>query len=38
MFEGFVPTQQRIELIRDYIIGEISLVDFLKKAKDKGCV
>ncbi len=38
MFEGFVPTQQRIELIRDYIIGEISFVDFLKKAKDKEYV
>ncbi len=38
MFEGFVPTQQRIELIRDYIIGEISFVDFLKKAKNKEYV
>ncbi len=38
MFEGFVPTKKRIELIRDYIVGEISFVDFLKKAKDKQYV
>ncbi len=38
MFEGFVPTKKQIELIRDYIVGEISFVDFLKKAKDKQYV
>ncbi len=34
MFEGFVPTKKRIELIRDYVVGEISFVDFLQKAKE----
>ncbi len=38
MFEGFVPTKKRIELIRDYILGKISFVDFLNKAKDKEYV
>ncbi len=33
-----LPTKKRIELIRDYIVGEISFVDFLKKAKDKQYV
>ena len=38
MFEGFNPTKKGIELIRDYIIGDITLTEFLKKAKEKKYV
>ena len=38
MFEGFNPTKKGIELIRDYTIGDITLTEFLKKAKEKKYV
>jgi putative transcriptional regulator len=33
MFEGFEPTQQKIELIRDYVLGKITLQEFVNKVK-----
>ena len=38
MFEGFKPTPKGIEIIRDYIMGKISLDQFVKFAKDKAYV
>lgn len=38
MFEGFVPTPKGIEIIRDYVIGKISLTEFVKFAKEKAYV
>ncbi len=35
MFEGFVPSKKKIEIIRDYINGKISLAELAKFAKDK---
>lgn len=35
MFEGFEPTPDRIELIRDYILGKISMTEFVKSAMEK---
>lgn len=35
MFEGFRPTQRNIEIIRDYIIGKISLDDLIIYTKKK---
>jgi len=38
MFEGFEPTPKSIEIIRDYIIGKISLSELIQFAKDKSYV
>ncbi len=38
MYEGFEPTAKGIELIRDYIIGKITLQEFSAKAKTKEYV
>ena len=35
MFEGFEPTPKGIEIIRDYMIGRITLAELIKFAKDK---
>ena len=36
MFEGFKPTPKSVEIIRDYVIGEITLTELIKIAKDKS--
>jgi putative transcriptional regulator len=36
MFEGFEPTPKRIEIIRDYVIGKISLSELVIFAKQKA--
>jgi len=36
MFEGFKPTPKSVEIIRDYVIGKITLLDLIKFAKDKS--
>ena len=38
MFEGFEPTPKSIEIIRDYIIGKISLPELIQFAKEKSYV
>ena len=38
MFEGFEPTQKGVEIIRDYILGKISLPELIKLAKEKSYV
>jgi hypothetical protein len=38
MFEGFKPTPKGIEIIRDYVIGKITLTDLIKFAKEKAYV
>ena len=38
MFEGFVPTPKGVEIIRDYVIGKISLSELIKFAKEKSYV
>lgn len=38
MFEGFKPTPQKILLIRDYIVGKITLSEFIRAAKDNKYV
>jgi putative transcriptional regulator len=38
MFEGFKPTPKSIEIIRDYVIGKITLSELIKFAKDKSYV
>lgn len=38
MFEGFTPTQKGIEIIRDYVIGKISLTELVAFAKQKAYV
>mgnify|MGYP001237890049 FL=1 len=38
MFEGFIPTPKSIEIIRDYVIGKITLSELIKIAKDKSYV
>lgn len=38
MFEGFKPTPKGIEIIRDYIIGKITLSELVKFAKQKAYV
>lgn len=35
MFEGFNPTPKKIEIIRNYILGEISLEELVQISKDK---
>mgnify|MGYP000879951674 FL=1 len=36
MFEGFKPTPKSVEIIRDYVIGKITLLELIKFAKDKS--
>jgi hypothetical protein len=38
MFEGFEPNQKSIEIIRDYILGKITLSDLIAIAKAKDYV
>ncbi len=38
MFEGFRPTPKRVEIIRDYVIGKITITELIKFAKDKSYV
>lgn len=38
MFEGFKPTRKGVEIIRDYVIGKITLSELTKFAKDKSYV
>ena len=38
MFEGFQPTAKIVELIRDYLMGKISLSELKKLAKNKSYV
>lgn len=38
MFEGFEPTPKGIALIRDYVIGKITFVEFIKATKEKAYV
>ncbi len=35
MFEGFQPTPKRVEIIRDYVLGEITLTQLIQNTKDK---
>ena len=35
MFEGFIPTPKGVEIIRDYVIGKITLSELTKFAKNK---
>jgi len=36
MFEGFKPTPKGVEIIRDYMIGKITLSKLIEFAKDKS--
>jgi len=38
MFEGFEPTSKGVEIIRDYLIGKITLSELTKFAKEKSYV
>jgi hypothetical protein len=38
MFEGYNPTPKGIEIIRDYVIGKITLTELIKFAKEKAYV
>jgi putative transcriptional regulator len=38
MFEGFIPTQKGIEIIRDYVLGKITLTELVAFAKEKAYV
>ena len=38
MFEGFKPTPKGVEIIRDYVIGKISLAELIVFAKEKAYV
>jgi putative transcriptional regulator len=38
MFEGFKPTPKSVEIIRDYMIGKISLSELIIFAKEKSYV
>lgn len=38
MFEGFNPTPKGVEIIRDYVIGKISLTELVKFATEKAYV
>lgn len=38
MFEGFTPTTKSIEIIRDYVIGKITITELIKFAKEKSYV
>ena len=36
MFEGYRPTTKGVEIIRDYVIGKITLTELIKFTKDKS--
>jgi hypothetical protein len=36
MFEGFVPTAKSIMIIRNYLLGNITLKQFMKMAREKA--
>jgi putative transcriptional regulator len=36
MFEGFNPTPKSIEIIRDYLSGEISIGQLIRLTKEKA--
>jgi putative transcriptional regulator len=36
MFEGFVPTTKSMIIIRDYLLGNLSLKQFMKMAREKA--
>lgn len=38
MFEGFMPTPKSVEIIRDYVIGKITIAELIKLAKEKSYV
>lgn len=38
MFEGFEPTPKGVEIIRDYVVGKITLSELIKLAKAKAYV
>ncbi len=38
MFEGYIPTPKGIEIIRDYVIGKITLIEVVRLAKEKAYV
>jgi putative transcriptional regulator len=38
MFEGYIPTPKGIEIIRDYVIGKITLTELINVAKQKAYV
>lgn len=38
MFEGFHPTPKGIEIIRDYVVGQITLAELVTFAKQKAYV
>lgn len=38
MFEGFTPTPKSVEIIRDYVLGDISLTELIKFSKEKSYV
>jgi len=38
MFEGFEPTPNGIEIIRDYVMDKISLADLIYKVKKRSYV
>jgi hypothetical protein len=38
MYEGFIPTPNGIEIIRDYVTGKISLNELVTFAKQKAYV
>uniref|UniRef100_Q3AQV1 Antitoxin VbhA domain-containing protein n=1 Tax=Chlorobium chlorochromatii (strain CaD3) TaxID=340177 RepID=Q3AQV1_CHLCH len=38
MFEGYKPTPKGIEIIRDYVIGKITLTELIKLAKEKAYI
>ncbi len=38
MFEGFEPTPKGVEIIRDYVLGKITLSELIKFAKEKSYV
>ena len=38
MFEGFNPTPKGVEIIRDYVVGKITLNELIKFAKKKAYV
>jgi hypothetical protein len=38
MFEGFIPTPKGIEIIRDYVIGRISMSELIELAKEKAYI
>lgn len=38
MFEGFKPTPRGVEIIRDYVMGKISISELVKFAEEKAYV